>query len=60
MNCIVMVFSWWMALMVGVVVVILILVTCFYLRNTFDLCGPGLKKADSIRRMLADQSTTRT
>ena len=33
--------------MVGVVVVILILVTCFYLRNTFDLCGPGLKKADS-------------
>ena len=33
--------------MVGVIVVILILVTCFYLRNTFDLCGPGLKKADS-------------
>ena len=42
-----MVFSWWMALMVGVIVVILILVSCFYLRNVFTTCGQGLKKADS-------------
>lgn len=33
--------------MVGVIVVILILVSCFYLRNVFTTCGQGLKKADS-------------
>ena len=33
--------------MVGVIVVILILVSCFYLRNVFTTCGHGLKKADS-------------
>ena len=43
----VMAFSWWMALLVGLIVVILILVSCFYLRNVFSNCGPGLKKADS-------------
>ena len=33
--------------MVGVIVVILILVSCFYLRNVFTTCGQGLKRADS-------------
>ena len=42
-----MVFSWWMALMVGVIVLILILVTCFYLRNVITTCGPGIKRTDS-------------